>query len=207
MDVIQQLPTLIGVVLGAVTSFATTAAIERSRWSRGQRVRWDERRMGAYADYGNSVKKVINLSCRVLAGQGYPANAEPLPQQEGVAQIAAAELERASRWETVLLLGSAEVIEAGRAWHQEGWTLQWMARGRSESADSFKQTYIRADDARFNFYRAARADIGIKGAMPEVKWGEHGVLKPSDRPMPGELSNPKGDGSSKPALRRGRAAD
>jgi hypothetical protein len=110
LDMLQQLPTLIGVAVGAVASFATTATIERSRWKRQQKVRWDDRRMAAYADYGNAVKNVIQLSCRVLAAQGLPANVDPLPGEAGLQQLAAAELERAARWEAVLLLGSRMLL-------------------------------------------------------------------------------------------------
>ena len=181
MNVLQQLLTLAGVAMGALAAFATAVATERSRWKREQSVRWDDRRMAAYADYGDAVKKLVHLSYRVLVAQGLPANVDPFPGEEGLQQLAAAELERAARWEAVLLLGSADTITAGRNWHHEAWTLQWMVRSNSQDVELFKQTYVRADNARFGFYEAARADLGVRGSLPEVKWSEHGPLNPLDR--------------------------
>src|SRR5688500_135008 len=66
--------------------------LESDRWAHTQSVRWDERRMLAYAEYGNSVKKVISLTHRVIADKGYEINVEPIPRQEGLAKIATAEL-------------------------------------------------------------------------------------------------------------------
>lgn len=46
---IDQLPALIGVVIGALGTFWVTSATDRIRWRREQLTRWDERRLEAYA--------------------------------------------------------------------------------------------------------------------------------------------------------------
>jgi hypothetical protein len=46
---LQQLPALIGVVVGALATWVVTSAAERSKWHRDQSVRWDEKKLTAYA--------------------------------------------------------------------------------------------------------------------------------------------------------------
>lgn len=70
----QQLPALVGVVIGAGASYLAGAASERTRWRRERSSRWDERRAQAYADYGYAVKNVYVTSTRAaeLRQQGHP---------------------------------------------------------------------------------------------------------------------------------------
>ena len=53
-----QLPTLVGVVVGAGASFFATFANERTRWQREREAKWDENRAVAYMEYGYAVKVV-----------------------------------------------------------------------------------------------------------------------------------------------------
>jgi xanthine/uracil permease len=41
-SVVQQLPVLIGVAVGALASYLVTSATERARWQRQQATRWDD---------------------------------------------------------------------------------------------------------------------------------------------------------------------
>jgi hypothetical protein len=127
---LQQLPALVGVIVGALATYLATAAAERARWQRAQRSRWDESRMNAYAQYGVAVKHMAWLAVRIAAARGLPFTEEPLDPEVGVAQLAAAEGERTVRWETVLLLGDAETVAAARSWHQSVMQLVWFARGK-----------------------------------------------------------------------------
>jgi hypothetical protein len=173
---VEQLPTLIGVIIGAFASYAATTTIERSRWKRRQTVRWDERRMFAYADYANSVKTMISIAHRIAAARGLPSDGNPLSPEEGLELLAKAEMERGSRWESVLLLGSSATISAGREWHQCAWTLEWFARGKLNGPEAYKDAYARADSTRANFYVQARKDLGVAGEFPDYKWTTHGPL-------------------------------
>ncbi|MER6519845.1 hypothetical protein ABT246_23695 [Streptomyces sp. NPDC001553] len=47
MSLAGQLLPLVGVALGAVTSFLAVSLNERTKWRRQQSIRWDERRMTA----------------------------------------------------------------------------------------------------------------------------------------------------------------
>jgi hypothetical protein len=98
--------------------------------------------MRAYIDYGIAVKRCIHLSVRVAAARGFDHSAEPLSPEEGVPELAAAEIERGARWEAVLLLGTPETIAAARDWHQAVHRLDWYARGRLSDA-SLWETAVR----------------------------------------------------------------
>jgi len=58
---IQQMPALIGVLIGAVATYAAKAVTERARWRRAQSVRWDEKRVSVYAEYAHVLKQVITV--------------------------------------------------------------------------------------------------------------------------------------------------
>ena len=157
----DQLPTLIGVVIGAAATFAATFATDRARWRREQSVRWDVKRADAYAEYGFAVKKVISLAVRIAAHRGVHALGEPLSPEEGIGLLADAEHERAVRWETVLLLGSDEVVEAARRWHRGVFPLEEIARGYPTSAD-WETAVAVVGRERGRFYEAARNDLGLR---------------------------------------------
>jgi hypothetical protein len=170
--VIQQLPALIGVCVGAVATYATTGLAERARWRREQVARWDQARMHAYAEYGNAVKKKYHLACRIAAGRGFPYAVQPLaPTTEAIDALGEAEGERAQAWEPVLLLGDPETVASARAWHQLVWRLEWYARGQVTAADQWEPLMEDIDTARDRFYDCARGDLGIKGgAVPTPSW-------------------------------------
>jgi hypothetical protein len=67
---LQSLPALIGVTLGALATFLTSSATERSRWRRQQAIRWDDKRLSAYTEYANAVKRAISVSVRLAAARG-----------------------------------------------------------------------------------------------------------------------------------------
>src|SRR5262245_33981216 len=111
---LQQLPTLIGVLLGAAASYLATSAGERARWRRRQAARWDQRRLEAYTNYGYAVKNLIHLALRLSAHRGLNAIRPPLAPDEGLDLLEAANQDRAVKWETVLLLGTPGTVAAAR---------------------------------------------------------------------------------------------
>lgn len=134
--VVEQLPALLGVCVGAVATYVTTGLAERARWRREQVARWDQARMNAYSDYGNAVKKKYHLACRIAAGRGFPYAIEPLaPNAEAIESLSELERDRAQAWEPVLLLGDPETVASARTWHTLVWRLEWYARGQITAAD------------------------------------------------------------------------
>ncbi len=67
---IQQLPALIGVVIGALGSYWASARGDRARFRREQAARWDERRLTAYSEYARALKKSVTLAYRIAAHLG-----------------------------------------------------------------------------------------------------------------------------------------
>lgn len=164
---LQQLPALIGVLVGALATYAATSAAERARWRRAQAVRWDDRRLTAYVEYAHAVKKVISLSVRLAAHRGVHPDIDRLAPEEGMPALAAAEEERTMKWEAVLLLGTDRTVVAARAWHESVFRLQRFAAGEPVES-SWADAVEAVSRVRREFYESAKRDIGIAvGDAPE----------------------------------------
>jgi hypothetical protein len=170
---LQQLPALLGVVVGALAAWVATSNAERVKWRRDQSVRWDEKRLTAYTEYSHAVKQMISAATRL---QGQRADAEPGTASTGAqaalaageAALAAAEDERTVKWESVLMLGSGDVIKAARAWHQAAFRLEWIALGRAGDG-SWDEAIEATSQARRAYYQAAKVDLGISvGSEPDA---------------------------------------
>lgn len=166
-----QLLTIFGVAVGATASFISTRLLDRSRWQREEALRWDAKRLECYGEFGNAVKRLTTVARRICAGLDLPASGQVLDQAEGLPILAAAEDEQALKWEHVLMLGSPDVIAAGREWRQAGWHLEWFARGRLEGAAEYEKAEQDHRKARDKFYTAVRAELGIvSGDIPPDVW-------------------------------------
>jgi hypothetical protein len=170
---LQQLPALIGVVVGALATWAATSAAERAKWRRSQSVRWDEKKLTAYAEYSHAVKQLISAATRLedqrrSDGEGVTSADAASTIAAGEAALAAAEDERTMKWESVLLLGSSDVITAARAWHQSAFRLEWIALGRATDMP-WDEAIASVSRTRRAYYEAAKADLGIGiGSAPEA---------------------------------------
>jgi hypothetical protein len=138
---IQQLPALIGVIVGALGSFLATTATERIRFQRQQATRWEERRVVAYADYARALKESIIISQRVVAHAGCDAHPHPLDHDDGMAALAAVVPQREAAWESVLLLGMPPAIEAARRWQQLSWEIERFAREQSNDCEQWSRLW------------------------------------------------------------------
>ena len=156
---LQQLPALIGVLLGAAATFTATTAAERARWRRAQAVRWDEKRLAAYSEYAHAMKKLISIAVQLATTRGVHPDAVTAGPEKDVPTMAAAEEERTSKWEAVLLLGSGDVITAARAWHNSVFRLQRVAAGQSD--EPWADAVQAVSNARREFYKVAKKDLGI----------------------------------------------
>jgi hypothetical protein len=170
-DIVQQLPVLTGVVIGALASYLASSATERARWRRQQAARWDDKRAQIYADYGYTVKNVYIACLRIVENRGPNTKSIPTdPQVFGEFERLAAE--RTAKWESVLLLGNPETIAAARAWHRSIWQMEVIARGIRTDETAWTALLDKVDDARTRFYEAARRDLGItSGRVPHAdRW-------------------------------------
>ncbi|MCF3121477.1 hypothetical protein IPZ68_17470, partial [Streptomyces arenae] len=61
-EFIQQLPALIGVIIGALGSYAAIMRGDRIRFRREQAARWEERRLAVYTEYARVLKQTVTLT-------------------------------------------------------------------------------------------------------------------------------------------------
>jgi hypothetical protein len=163
---LQGLLTLAGVVVGAVCTYFVQARVDRGKWQRDHNARWDVRRMETYAAYGNAVKRTTMLAHRMAAERGLTEAIAPLSSDEGRHLMSEAQGARAALWEEMLLLGDPATLAAARRWHESSWLLDEFARGFRSDAQGWHAAVIEVNDARAEFHRAARADLGVPGVPP-----------------------------------------
>jgi hypothetical protein len=162
----DQLPALLGVVVGAAGSYTAASLTERSRWRRTRAERWDEKKFQIYASYSNILKAQIRIGQRIGASRGLEHTIDPLEPEEGLAQLAQAEVQRTAEWESVLLVGDAETVAAARAWHESVWKAEMYARGLKDDPAGWTGALRQMSQARDAFYACARRDLGILGPPP-----------------------------------------
>ncbi|MFC4471593.1 hypothetical protein ACFPH6_45095 [Streptomyces xiangluensis] len=178
----QQILTIASVVVGVLASFVATSLTERSRWKRSQAARWDEKRLTAYAEYGNAVKLGVRLCYRIAAARNLVPTSQPIEIQDGLSALAEAENERTARWETVLLLGEPATILTARKWHEAVWKLELLIREDGVEPAAFVEAYKESVRLRNVFYGCARLDLGVlSGDIPEPAFGS---LRLTDNVVP-----------------------
>lgn len=166
MVLLDQLPALIGVVIGSLGSYAVQSLTERRQWKRQRAERWDEKRFETYGRYANALKGQLRVAQRMGAGLGFADVADPLLPVDGLPLLADAESRRATEWESVLLVGDAATIAAARRWHETVWNIELLVREGPVDAEMWTKAHRLASAARDAFYESARRDLGIAGDPP-----------------------------------------
>ncbi|MFD5817186.1 hypothetical protein ACFV06_33150 [Streptomyces sp. NPDC059618] len=189
MGLTGQLAALLGVAVGAVLSMATTMVVERARWHREQSVRWDEHRLGAYAEYAHAVKELAHRYRRIAVAKGIAASgAAPLePTAEVLAEAAEAEVKRSALAERVWMLGDVKANTAAVRLNHCLWHLEWLARELpTRDPGGWDQAYEDFRQARQHFLQLSRASLGVQGARisETVPWPPawRGDLTQGERP-------------------------
>ena len=161
---LQQIPTLVGVLLGAASTFAATSATERSRWRRHQSVRWDVDRLAAYSEYAHALKRKISIIVQIAARRGIHPNVDWTPSDNDDGVLTAAEEERTIKWEKVLLLGSDEAVIAARKWHNSVFWLERVACGTRDDM-TWAEAVEMTSRGRLEFYRIVKRDLGTASSV------------------------------------------
>jgi hypothetical protein len=163
--VTAQIFALVGVVLGAATSYAVTALGERSRYRRSLDAEWRERRFQTYKGYLAEVKRARMLAQRIAAGVGLDDQAEPIDRESGLLLLAEADEARGTSFEAVGLLAGSGTILAGRALNRAVWRLGWFARGRFDDLDrrGWRQSLESYHAAIDFFHDCVRQELDIRG--------------------------------------------
>jgi hypothetical protein len=162
----QVFSTLIAVAVGALATYLAGAATERTRWRRERSARWDDRRAQAYADYARAVKNVY-VQCMRADGLRREGTGARAAYEEALTELERLTDDRTAKWETVLLLGDPETIDAGRTWHRRVWQVERFARGQRTDTGQWQALLDNVIVDRRHFYAAARHDLGItSGDIP-----------------------------------------
>ncbi|MDX2546018.1 hypothetical protein ACOT81_40240 [Streptomyces sp. WI04-05B] len=158
---IQQLPALIGVVIGALGSYWAVARGERVRFTREREARWEERRLSVYTDYARVLKKSVTLTNRVAAGLGNDPHPHPLTPEEAAPLIAEATVARDPYGEALLLLGDPEVVAKAREWVATLLEMEAFLRERTEDPRAWQVLLQRQRSGREGYYAAVRSDLAL----------------------------------------------
>ncbi|WP_242911471.1 hypothetical protein [Actinomadura terrae] len=89
-----QVFTLLGVMVGAFTSYLTSAFNERTRSRREQNQRWAEKRLDTYTEFIASIKEFTTLTRALAATAGLVDRTPPIDRDEGLELLRRAELAR-----------------------------------------------------------------------------------------------------------------
>lgn len=158
---IQQLPALIGVVIGALGSYVVVVRGDRARFRREQTARWEERRLAVYAEYAQSVKKTVTVTYRVAAELGIDPHPDPLPLEDAKPLLADATTGRDPAGEALLMLGSPAVVDRARAWVLTALEMERFVREGREDPQAWQALLERQRAGREGYYTAVRDDLGL----------------------------------------------
>ncbi|MFE6617941.1 hypothetical protein [Streptomyces sp. NPDC057740] len=175
---IQQLPALIGVVIGALGSYLVVVRGDQMRFRREQAARWEERRLAVYSDYARSVKQTITLAYRVAAGLGHGTHPDPLTLDEARPLLAEANITRDPSGEALIMLGSRDVVEKGRAWVVTAMEMERFVRESEQDTAAWRALLDEQRAGREAYYAAVREDLGLPPGH-SARW----PIRPAD-PVP-----------------------
>ncbi|MFC9618086.1 hypothetical protein [Streptomyces sp. NPDC056938] len=162
---LDQLPALIGVVVGSLGSYAVQNLTERRQWKRQREERWDEKRFETYGRYANALKAQLRVAQRIGASLGFADVADPLQPAAGLPLLADAESRRATEWESVLLAGDPVTIAAARRWHEMIWTIELLVREGPVDAEM----WTKAIDWRARRVMPSTRAHGTTSALREIR--------------------------------------
>jgi hypothetical protein len=158
---LQQLLTLIGVVVGALGSYFAITLGDRGRFRREEAARWQDRRLAVYSDYTRSVKAAVTVTFRLAAHFGNDPHPHPLTPERAAEQLAAAGDQRDMAWEAMLLMGAPDVVDAARGWVVQVADMERFVQSEIRDPDGWSDLLDRQRAARTAFYAAARRDLAL----------------------------------------------
>ncbi|MET8137629.1 hypothetical protein ABZV24_37960 [Streptomyces sp. NPDC005251] len=164
--VLQQLPALVGVVIGALGSYLALVRSDRERYKRDRADRWEERRLAVYSEYARSLKKSVTLTYRVAAHIGNDPHPHPLPLAEAEPFLARATDDRDPAGEALIMLGSREVVDRARAWVTVVMEMERFQRAGTRDPLAWQALLERQRTGREGYYAAVREDLRLPPGHP-----------------------------------------
>ncbi|MEU6067054.1 MULTISPECIES: hypothetical protein [Streptomyces] len=157
----QQLPALIGVVIGALGSYLAVVRGDQARFRREQAARWEERRFAVYADYARTLKKSVTLTYRLAAHFQIDPHPHPLTPDEANPLLAEAAIARDPSGEALILLGSPAVVEKARTWVVTLMEMERFLREGRRDPEEWQALLERQRAGREGYYAAVREDLAL----------------------------------------------
>ncbi|MEU7433216.1 hypothetical protein AB0B07_20670 [Streptomyces sioyaensis] len=151
---ISQIVTLVGVLVGALTSYLSVSVAERAKHRRSMATRWDERKLNAYIEYATCVKEVADVAKRSRqVDEGSDAH------KEFIATMEDGERRRSALFEALVLLAAPPTIEAAHEINVALW--EGLAQARRHDPPS---GVIFGDFHKLmnTYHERAREDLGIR---------------------------------------------
>ncbi|MFJ9009584.1 hypothetical protein [Streptomyces canus] len=160
-EFIQQLPALIGVVIGALGSYVVVVRGDRVRFQRERAARWEERKLTVYGEYARTLKKSVTLAYRAAAHYGNDRHPHPLTPEEAQPLLTQATIERDPAGEALILLGSPEVVERARVWVVVLLEMEDFLRRQTRDPAAWQAMVERQRAGREGYYAAVREDLAL----------------------------------------------
>ncbi|WP_367045164.1 hypothetical protein [Streptomyces sp. Je 1-332] len=160
-DFVQQLPALIGVIVGALGSYLAITRGDRARFQREQAARWEERRLAVYGDYARVVKQTVTLTYRVAAHLGNDPHPHPLTPEEAAPHLAEAAIARDPAGEALLMLGTPDVVDKARVWILTVIEMERFLREGIRDPGAWSALLERQRTSREGYYQAVRRDLAL----------------------------------------------
>ncbi|MFI6544095.1 hypothetical protein ACIBO9_12760 [Streptomyces prunicolor] len=159
----SQIITLVGVLLGAVTSFFATGLAERAKFRQTMATRWDERKLDTYIEYISCVKEA-NRAAR----QAVEAHERGEDHSEALSAMDAAEARRSILFEALVLLGDDAASQAAMTVNERLWAILRHTREPSDTPAADRQDLsVSLIEAMNTLHKAARSDLAI-GRRPGI---------------------------------------
>lgn len=158
---LQQLPALLGVVIGALGSYFAVVRGDQVRFRREREARWEERRLTVYADYARALKTSVTLTYRIAAHFGNDPHPYPLSPAEAEPLLAEATVARDPSGEALLLLGSTAVVEKARVWVVALMEMERFLREERRDPEAWRDLLDRQRIGREGYYSAVREDLAL----------------------------------------------
>jgi hypothetical protein len=185
-NILNQLPAIFGVIIGALGTLLVTSFTDRARWKRDQTVRWDTRRLDAYVAFAATVKEIHTLAHRVSAPYRRYSKSQPIEREQALVLLAEADAQRTKAWEAMLLLGDEASVTAARTWQNAVFAEVDLCGGDPIDELQWQSAVEAVNQARDRFYFAARENLSVHSGSvaqwPFLHTRDHAALFGSGEP-------------------------
>ncbi|WP_328914631.1 MULTISPECIES: hypothetical protein [unclassified Streptomyces] len=181
LDTHEQLLTIVAVLLGALTTYATNYWTERQRIRRELLTRWDTKKLESYENYIDRVRAAVYLAVELYEHrEGIRLSDDPESRQR--ADLSEATHLRGRAFERIMLLAGDEVVEAAHALNVTTLEVDWQATGKTVGTLDDWRARNRAVFAAINaFHETARVDLGVSGSVTGEAHPDRDLLLPPTR--------------------------